>query len=129
MLFQKQCDDRRNVGTCEAVTRKTSVPAARPGCANVHAGSRKFDHLAISEAEPERVRFVAFDNRDQRRLKDRREAGLWQIVGGRHDHAARKICPIQQIVQRRKKLRLGRAKAKVYHPILVLDGIFQTRKK
>jgi hypothetical protein len=129
IAFEKKTDDAGNVRTGKAVPRQVAVPAARPCGADVDAWCGQLDDLAEMESEIERIGLFAFDDRDQRRRKDGRKAGMRQIISRRDHDAAREIRTVEQIVKRCKKLRLGRTEAEIYDAKTLLDRILEARKK
>ena len=52
-----------------------------------------------------------------------------KIIRGRNDDASGLVGSVEEIMQRREKLRFSRAEAEVDHPIALFDSIFETGKK
>src|SRR5688500_11557788 len=95
----------------KTVTRQTAITVIEPRRPYVHARRSKLDHLTEAEPEIQRVRVIVFDHGYQGRRENRREAWVREIVGGRHDNTAGLVRSVQEVVKRRKELRLCRAEA------------------
>ena len=52
-----------------------------------------------------------------------------QVVSSGDDNTAGLICPVEQVVQRRKELRFRRAETKVDDTKTLFDRVFQTGQK
>src|SRR5687768_5720840 len=95
----------------KTVARQAAITVIQPRRPHVYARRRKLYHLTKSEPEIQRVRVVVFDHGDKGGRKNGREARVGKIVRGSHDNTAGLVRSIQQVVKRRKELRLCRAEA------------------